>query len=73
MWFEPKEVWEVRGAELTISPVHLAACAEVGGGKGLGLRFPRFVRVRDDKGVEDATTCGEVMEMFRKQVRRKGV
>lgn len=22
LWFEPSEVWEIRGAELTLSPVH---------------------------------------------------
>ena len=24
-WFAPREVWEVRGADITLSPVHMAA------------------------------------------------
>lgn len=56
VWFEPREVWEVRGAELTLSPVHLAGRDDLGGGRGLGLRFPRFIGVREDKGVEGGSS-----------------
>ncbi len=39
MWFEPTEVWELRGADLTISPVHKAAEGLVHPERGLGLRW----------------------------------
>ncbi len=42
------QVWEVRGAELSLSPVHRAASGHLPGtDRGLALRFPRFIRVRD--------------------------
>ncbi len=56
VWFEPKLVLEVKGAELTKSPFHTC-------GSGLALRFPRFMRYRDDKKAEQATTSQEVEQM----------
>ncbi len=41
VWFEPTEVWEVRGADLSISPVHKAGVGLVHPDRGMGLRFPR--------------------------------
>ncbi|KXZ42596.1 hypothetical protein GPECTOR_132g608 [Gonium pectorale] len=41
VWFEPTEVWELRGADLTLSPVHRAAAGRLHPGRGVGLRFPR--------------------------------
>ena len=63
-WFEPVKVVEVAGAELTVSPVHLVKRG------GLALRFPRFVRFRDDKTAEQATTVPEIYDMYRSATRK---
>jgi DNA ligase-1 len=70
-WFEPRIVLEVRGAELTVSPVHTAAWGAIRPGAGLAVRFPRFTgKWRDDKGPEDATTVTELLEMYHGQLKR---
>ncbi|TLZ68570.1 MAG: ATP-dependent DNA ligase [Methanobacteriota archaeon] len=71
IWFNPEVVLEVRGAELTVSPVHTAAWDAIRSGAGLAVRFPRFTgRWREDKGPEDATTVKELLEMYRGQLKR---
>ncbi|KAI0579335.1 DNA ligase [Pyrenophora tritici-repentis] len=67
VWFEPQEVWEVAFADLTLSPTYTAAMGLVSGERGLSTRFPRFLRVRADKGVEEATEAGELAELYWKQ------
>ena len=42
-------MWEIRGADVTVSPVHRAALGLVHPERGLSLRFPRFIRKRPDK------------------------
>lgn len=72
VWFEPQEVWEMAFADITKSPVYLAALGLVDEERGLSMRFPRFMRTREDKGIEEASTAGFLAELWFKQVG-KGV
>jgi DNA ligase-1 len=68
VWFEPKYVWEVKTADLTLSPRYKAAADEVaGGGKGVSLRFPRFIKEREDKKPEQASSSRMIAEMYQRQ------
>ncbi|KAH9935300.1 uncharacterized protein B0H18DRAFT_975196 [Fomitopsis serialis] len=70
VYFKPQEVWEIRGADITISPVSVAALGLVNSNRGLSLRFPRFIRVREDKAVENASTPEFLAQMYRNQESR---
>ena len=69
VWFEPRFVWEVKTADLTLSPRYKAGSDALGdaGGKGISLRFPRFIKRRDDKKPDQATGSRMVVDMYRKQ------
>jgi DNA ligase-1 len=69
VWFKPARVMELTGAQLTVSPVHAVAKDRVGKG-GLALRFPRFLRWRDDKSAEQATTSQEIYQLYERAARR---
>jgi DNA ligase-1 len=71
VWFEPAVVLEVLGAEVTLSPIHTCALSSVRKGSGLAIRFPRFTgKYRVDKAPEDATTSGEILEMYQGQLKK---
>ncbi len=73
VWFEPKMVLEILGAEITLSPIHVSAMDSIRKGSGLAIRFPRFTgKYRPDKGPEDATTSKEIVEMYRAQLKKIG-
>jgi DNA ligase-1 len=67
VWFEPQEVWEVAFADLTLSPTYTAAIGLVSDDRGLSTRFPRFLKVREDKSIEEATEAQELADLYRKQ------
>ncbi len=56
--FEPRTVFEVGYSEIQASPNYES---------GFALRFPRFIRVRDDKGVEEI----ESLESLRSRFQRR--
>ncbi len=71
VWFEPKMVLEILGAEITLSPIHTCAMDSIRKGSGLAIRFPRFTgKYRTDKAAEDATTSTEIVEMYRSQLKQ---
>lgn len=70
VWFEPTMLFEVLTADLSLSPIYKAAHNEYG--KGISLRFPRFIRIRDDKGIEDATSSTEIAEFYERQAHVQG-
>lgn len=63
VWVAPKIVVEIAGDDLTKSSTH---------GAGIAVRFPRLVRVRDDKSPDQATTVEELQGMFANQSNQQG-
>lgn len=56
--FEPELVFEVGYAELQVSPTYEA---------GFALRFPRFIRLRDDKDLTEIETIESVRDRYQRQ------
>ncbi|GAY43819.1 hypothetical protein CUMW_077510 [Citrus unshiu] len=73
MWFSPEVVWEIRGADFTISPVHQAAIGLVHPSRGISIRFPRFIRLVSDRNPDECSTAADIAEMFHSQTRKMDV
>ncbi len=70
VWVKPEIVVEVTADEVTKSPLHKAGMgAEDGNSSGLALRFPRFLRYREDKSADQATTAQEVQALYALQYK----
>jgi DNA ligase-1 len=71
VWFHPQEVWEMAFADITLSPTYPAAMGLVSDERGLSLRFPRFLRVRGDKSIDEASSADYLALLWRKQMEKK--
>ena len=65
--FEPYMVWEIKTADLTLSPIYTAGSSLQKEGKGISLRFPRFIRMRTDKKPNEAITSDEIVNLYESQ------
>ncbi|KAL1192368.1 DNA ligase 6 [Cardamine amara subsp. amara] len=73
MWFSAEVVWEIRGADLTVSPVHKAALGLVHPSRGISVRFPRFIGKVTDRNPEECSTAEDIAEMFHAQTRKNNI
>lgn len=67
VWYNPQEVWEIAFADITLSPTYKAAIGLIDDERGLSLRFPRFLMVREDKGIDEASSSEFLAALYRKQ------
>ena len=58
VWVIPSLIIELSADSISVSTKHSL---------GLSLRFPRFLKIREDKNIESATTLGELKEIFKLQ------
>ena len=54
-------------ADITLSPTYTAAIGLVSEDRGLSMRFPRFLKVREDKSIDEASTNEFLAGLYRKQ------
>ena len=66
VWLEPRVVWEVKGAALSLSPVHTAGADIIHEKRGIRMRFPPVVREQMDarrKRYDKPKYCRFVLEL----------
>ncbi|SLM37713.1 dna ligase 1 [Lasallia pustulata] len=60
-------------SQATLSMVAILMSAAIGlvsEERGLSMRFPRFLKVRDDKSIEEASTSDFLAGLYRKQEQK---
>ena len=72
MWHSPVSRVIPNKNSLTISPTSVAAQGYVSQdrSKGISLRFPRFIRVREDKGIHDASDPSFIAKLWQVQEQK---
>lgn len=66
-WVKPKYVLEIAFDEITLSPIHTCGLSK---DKGYALRFPRIVKLREDRSPKEATTTKEIIDLYWLQFKK---
>jgi DNA ligase-1 len=67
VYVEPKICCEVKCADFSLSPKYPAAMDSIHEGNGISLRFPRFIRIREDKSIYQCTTTHQLVQLYKDQ------
>ena len=54
-------------ADITLSPTYTAGIGLISEDRGMSTRFPRFLKVREDKSIDEATTSDYLATLYRRQ------
>ena len=60
VWLQPKFVWEISADSFSASKTYL-----IGNNFNISLRFPRFIKERDDKDINDSTKVEQIKDMVK--------
>ena len=52
---------------IQLSPIYTCGIGEVDANRGIGLRFPRLIKVREDKKPQEASSNEFVIDLYRQQ------
>jgi len=52
---------------IQLSPIYTCGIGEVDTNRGIGLRFPRLIKVREDKKPHEASSNEFVIDLYRQQ------
>lgn len=63
-WFRPEHVFEINYEEIQKSPKEAHT-------SGYGLRFPRYVKIREDLDADSADTVNDIERIFQRQEKRE--
>ncbi|EQB59894.1 dna ligase [Vairimorpha apis BRL 01] len=67
IWIKPHIVWEIKAAAVSPSPIY--SCGIQNDSKGYSLRFPRFLRERNDKKCTDATSSKQITLIYNESIK----
>lgn len=59
-WVKPEVIVELAADEISVSPINKHT-------SGYALRFPRLIKFREDKSVNQATTLKEIVNLYKQQ------
>jgi len=70
-WIPPKQVFEIEFDSFSISPMYKIGSDKIMGG-GISLRFPRFVKFRDDKRPDQSTSVEQLISLYLESAEQSG-